>query len=263
MNFLKIALPLALLLAMPLRAESAEGPVDTRFNLRVGGTASTLKDHLDGRTFGMGFEVGYTQPWGRVSAEVGYIYNSGQEYLDNNASLRFAPGATVDNRFSADGRKNQLDGMALRFAYRSLPKEDWGWNAGLMLNFTRFKQEYLATVADGNTPQITSAVKAPMSATYLDTYNGTLSKSAIGFSPFVGITYTIDRNSAIQVNLLLLNYTAANYVHVAGTLPKPAGTEWNDTGLNSVYLGGHIGQDHVDTTTRFVPRFELAYSFCF
>ncbi|WLT30432.1 hypothetical protein [Geothrix sp. PMB-07] len=262
MNPIRLTLPAALALACaaPMFAQGTSQGVldnlDARFKFRVAGQAASLQDKLDGRVFGMGFEVGYTHPLGRFSAELGYMYKSGQEYRDDVTAMATASGKKIDPRYSADARKNSLDGTTLRLGYERDPKAEWTWGAGLQLNFSRFKHQYAGTVSDGyssqNDPIHDSAGNRPadaMSATYMDTYNGTPTKSALGVSPYAGFHYRIDESSGLECNVLLLNYTSTNYVHVAGTVA--------DT------TGGHTDRDSLATKSRFTPHIEFAYVFRF
>ncbi|HJV48691.1 MAG TPA: hypothetical protein VJ549_05400 [Geothrix sp.] len=252
MNPIRLTLSAAFALAsvVPLSAQGVLDNLDTRFKFRVAGQADSLHDHLAGRVFGMGFEVGYSHPLGRFSAELGYLYKPGDEYRYDTWST--AAGKTVDPRYSADARKNSLDGTTLRLGYERDPKAEWTWGAGLQFNFTRFKHQVMGTVSDGYSSQNDPYDPRPagaVAATYLDTYNGTPTKSALGVSPYAGIHYRIDESSGLEANVLLLNYTSANYVHVAGTVA--------DT------TGGHTAADSLDTRSRFVPHIEIAYVFRF
>lgn len=258
MNPIRLTLPAALALAWaaPMFAQGTPQSLldnfDARFKFRVAGQAASLQDKLDGRLFGMGFEVGYTHPLGRFSAELGYMYKPGQEYLDDVASMGKATGKTLDARYSADARKNSLEGTTLRLGYERDPKAEWTWGAGLQLTFTRFRHQYAGTVSDGYSSQNDPYDPRPagaLAATYLDTYNGTPTKSALGLSPYAGFRYRIDESSGLECNVLLLNYTSANYVHVAGTVA--------DT------TGGHTDRDSLDTKSRFTPHIEFAYVFRF
>ncbi len=258
MNPIRLTLPAALALAWaaPMFAQGAPQGVldnlDTRFKFRVAGQAASLQDKLDGRMFGMGFEVGYTHPLGRFSAELGYMYKSGQEYLDNAAVIATVPGKSLDPRYSADARKNSLEGTTLRLGYERDPKAEWTWSAGLQLNVTRFRHQVAGTVSDGYSSQNDPYNPKPagaVAATYLDTYNGTPTKSSLGLSPYAGFHYRIDESSGLEFNVLLLNYTSTNYVHVAGTVA--------DT------TGGHTDRDSLTTKSRFTPHIEFAYVFRF
>lgn len=258
MNPIRLMLPAALALAgaLPMFAQGTPQGVldnlDTRFKFRVAGQAVSLKDNLDGRMFGMGFEVGYTHPLGRFSAELGYLYKPGQEYRSDVTGMATANGKTIDARYSADARKNSLDGTTLRLGYERDPKAEWTWSTGLQFNFTRFKHQVAGTISDGYSSQNDPYDPRPagaVAATYLDTYNGTPTKSALGVSPYAGFHYRIDECSGLEFNVLLLNYTSANYVHVAGTVA--------DT------TGGHTGGDSLDTKSRLIPHVEIAYAFRF
>ncbi len=242
----RLALAGALLAAAASPLASQGSDLDTRFKFRVAGQAAGLQDKLDGRLLGMGFEVGYRNALGRFTAELGYFYKSGQAYRAEVGGMATVPGKTVDPRYSADVRKNGLDGTTLRLGFERNPGEELTYHAGLQLTFNRFRHQYMGTIADGYSDRNDPWNPRPSDAkpgTYLDTYNGVPIKGNLGFSPYAGIDYRLDESSSLEVNLLVLNYKSYDYVHVAGAQST--------------------AQDRLDSRTRFAPHVEFAYVFRF
>jgi len=67
------ALAVVLALAGPL-AGAQESGLDAAFKIRAGMGLASSDDHLQPRTMGLGFELGYAGTWGRFGAEAGYQY---------------------------------------------------------------------------------------------------------------------------------------------------------------------------------------------
>lgn len=203
---------------------------DGGLNLRVGYGLTAADDNLNRRTLGFGFELGYTAPWGRVAGELGFIYKPGFQYLSDVttfpiASSDFGAAVPLD---STDSRKNQVGGITLRLSYEKAFKDSAFFiRAGVQLGSLKYRQEYVGDVTDD--------------ATYEDTYNGTVNKSTLTVSPYIGVGYNLNEYSALSVNLMLLSYKSANYVHVLG-----------DSTM-----------DYVETKSRSIPHIELGYTFRF
>jgi len=206
--------------------------------LRAGYGLTQSSDKLDRRTLGFGFEVNYNHPWGRVGVELGYLYKPGNQYLGDVANYPVAAeSAPLDPANSADSRKNALSGLTLRASYeKALPASDFSLRAGLQLGSLKYRQEYIADVADTN-------------YNYEDTYNGSVNKSKLSVSPFVGLGYTINEASALELNLVLLGYGSANYVHVAGTVQGS--------------YQGNTGSDSIATSSHYMAHLEIGYTFRF
>lgn len=246
MHVTRLALVGALLAIAAAPLASQDSAFDTRFKFRAGGQVAALQDKLDGRLFGMGFEVGYRHPMGRFTAELGYFYKSGQAFRTDVSAMPLAPGKTVDPRYSADVRKNGLDGTTLRLGWEPTPGQVLSWHAGVQLSFSNYRHQYMGTLADGYSDKNNPLNPRPSDAkpgTYLDTYNGVPVKHDLGLSPYAGLDYRLDDSSSLELNLLVLNYKAYDYKHVAGSLST--------------------AQDRLDSRTRFAPHVEFAYVFRF
>lgn len=217
-------------------ALSAEAPgqelgFGAALKMRAGAATSTPKDGLSRKMLGLGFEFTHDWTWGRLGLEVGYQYKPGSQRLSNPAAMPVAPGMTVDPSQSVDSRKGKADGIMGRLSFeRPIVGTDFAWRVGVQFGGPKFRQEYLGDVSGGN---------------YEDTYNGITEKTGKALSPLAGVAYRIDREQALELNVLWLNYTSANYVHVAGT--NPGG------------VGGNTTWDYVETQKQTLPHIELCY----
>jgi hypothetical protein len=219
----------ALAFGLPAKAEEPE--FDVNLKVRGGVQMETLKDHLGVGLLGFGFEFGWNaDAVNRWTAEAGYIYKPGSQYLLDVRTQPVAQGMTVDPASSVDSRKNSVQGITLRLAYERA-FQGWSFKAGLMMSRIQFRQEYIGDVADAD-------------GTYDDTYNGVVENSAFHLSPFAGVRIPTLTGQSLEATVLLMGYTAADYVHVAGA-----------PGVTSL--------DHVTTSKRTIPHLELAYSFQF
>ncbi|HJV21157.1 MAG TPA: hypothetical protein VJ570_00615 [Holophagaceae bacterium] len=223
---------LVICLAAGSPALAQEVGFGSAFKVRAGVGLGTAKDGLNRRTLGLGFEVSYGLPVGRMGLELGYQYKPGTQYLTDLSTMPVAPGMTVDATQSVDSRKNQLDGVMARLGFeRRLGEGPFSLRLGAQVGGTKFRQEYIGDVTNGTT--------------YEDTYNGIVSHNKLAVSPFVGVAYELDKEQTLEVNVVGLNYTAAHYVHVAGTVP----------GGN----GGNTAWDYVRTEKRTQPHIEFCY----
>ena len=213
-------------------ATAQDAGFNAALKLRAGYGLSGQADNLSRNTFGLGFDFGYTTNQGRFGAEICYQYKPGNQYLLDLSTMPKAPGVTMDPAQSVDSRKNQVGGLALRLSFeRPILASAWSWRAGIQVGGSKYRQEYIGDVTNGSS--------------YEDTYNGTLTKTTLPISPFVGIGLAIDPEQALEFNLVSLGYTSVDYVHVAGTVPGS--------------FGGNTAQDTVATHRRSVPQLEFTY----
>lgn len=219
-------------------APAEADPVDVQFKLRTSLGFAKPTDHLTRKTLGCGLELGFNTSVGRFSAELGYQYKPGDQYREDVATFPVAKGANpADPKASVDSRKNQVEGIALRLAYGNALSRFVGWQAGVQVGGSKFRQEYLADLGDANWN------------TWEDTYHGTLTHTTVAVSPYVGLVFKVNEGSSVEINILGLRYTTANYVHVAGTV---AG--WGEN---------HTASDSVALKNRMVPHAEIAYAIRF
>ncbi len=210
-----------------------DSPLRAELKVRTGIAVAAPEDNLSRKTLGFGLNLNFTTKVGVFGAELGYTYKPGDMFLVDLTKAATAPGAPApDPNFSADSRKNNLDGLMLRLSYARAFSEGWSFQAGLQVGNARFRHEYIADIGDTDW------------ATYEDTYNSVVTKSKLSVSPYVGVQMQLGKDSAIEANLVLQRYTSIHYNHVAGTA-KP------------------YAQDRLSETSRSVPHVEFGYAFRF
>jgi len=239
----------------PLGAQDASTGFSKELKVRMGYGLQT-KDQLRASSMGLGFNVAYGSPNGKFGVELGYYYKTGDQYIEPILGNAPAPLSPVDPAKSGDSRRNQLDGFAVRLFFQRVLDEDWDWHAGLMLGGTRFRHEYVGDIQgqDWNGSNVHS---------WRDTYSGTPDQGGMKVSPYAGLSVKAGPFSSLEMNLMLLSYTSANYVHHPGTAvgngnpyPFPADMSTNPGGL-----GAHnaFPGDSLEKKNRLVPHLELAY----
>ena len=206
------------------------------------------QDNLQSSAFGFGLNLHYKADWGTLNGELGYYYKPGRQFraaLDatDPSRLSTTPPRPVDPTSSVDSRKNSLDQMNARFSYEQPITNTWSWQIGAQVGQSKFRHEYIGDVADAT-------------FFYEDTYNGTPTKSVFTVSPFVGVAYQINQDSAFELNLISLAYTSINFRHtpgaaiVSGSLATP--------GSHVVYAG-----DRLEEQKRNAFHLEIGYTFRF
>lgn len=222
------------LLGAVAQAEDQNG-IFAGFKFRGGYQVTKMEDHLGPSYMGVGLECGYGFDWGRLTAEVGFIYKAGQQYKDDLTKMQnLIPGDPIDLEYSVDSRKNELDGITLRLAYAK-SFGDFSLMGGLQIGQLKFYQEHVADISSGS---------------FRETYNGVIDKGNMSISPFVGIHYPFANNYFAEFNVVGLNYKAIDYIHVAGTVPGGSGAN-----LTS--------RDFIKESSSMLPHLELALGFRF
>lgn len=203
-----LALPMALLGMGAGVAQAQEGGLFSEFKLRTGialtksvsSEANSGNDHLTSRMLGGGLTLGYQFGKHSVSAELGYQYKPGDQYLvDVTGSPRTLGLNAPDPAYSVDSRRNSLSGVTLRLSYEQSLDAEWSLRGGLQLGGGRYRHEYIGDVSDGST--------------YENTYNGTPTKSSMPLSPFLGFGYRFNPGSSLELNLVSLAYKSITNVH--------------------------------------------------
>lgn len=205
------------------------------------------EDNLQSSAFGLGLNLHYRADWGTLNGELGYYYKPGRQFLaplDPTATGRPA----VDPASSVDSRKNSLNQVNARFSYERAISNTWSWQAGVQVGNSKFRHEYIGDV--GNFDAATTPPN------YEDTYNGTPTKSVFTVSPFVGVTYQINPDSAFELNLISLAYTSINFRHTPGAAIVSGNP--NVAGSHLVYAG-----DRLDEQKRNSFHLEIGYTFRF
>jgi hypothetical protein len=238
---------------MAVTGAESEGPWDAQFKIRTGLQVANPSDALGNYLLGGGIDVGYTTPAGRFSAEVGYLYKPGRQYLYNLNSLPNPNNLPINtneggNSPSTDLRRNQLSAITLRLQYQTWFEEsDWGAQAGVELGKMRYRQEYYGHVTDGD-PLGNGSGNSP---TYEDVYFGTLNESSLKFNVFAGLAYRLSENSHLEFNLRTVTYSNVDYIHVLGTTKQDS-------------LGNVSNpSDYLASATRIIPHLEVSYAIRF
>lgn len=250
------ALPAAALAACTLFAQDSGFYKDVKIRLGYG---LQSKDNLQDSTLGFGLDLGWATPGGRWGLELGYFSKAGDSYLAGPHGTLPADLTAMDTARFGDSRRNSLDGFSARFSFQKAIDETWSWQAGLMVGGTRFKHEYV-----GQAQSQGWAAGSADPGSWLDTWNGTPTKGGFKVSPFAGITWNLGAVSSLEFNVLLLDYTALEYVHEAGSgtyaLSTVPGTDPNAGRIspNNAFPG-----DTLVTHNRLVPHLEVGYVFHF
>ncbi len=247
-----------LALALAATALRAEEPAVTRdFKLRTGYGLVT-KDKLRPSSLSLGFNFAYRIPAGKVGLEVGYFYKAGDQYIEPVHGLAPAPLSPVNLDRSGDSRRNTIEGLALRLSFERKFDEDWSWQAGLMVGGTQFKHEY---VGDMQGQDWTAA--NPDS--WRDTYSGTPVSGGVKVSPYAGVIYRVGDHSSIELNILLLNYSALDYLHRPGTATSYAldTDPYSDPTVGRISPHNAFPGDTLTKSNRVIPHVEFGYTFHF
>lgn len=227
--------------ALGTSALRAEDPaVEFAFKLRAQISHPSKDDGMTNGIFGHSLELGpafglaasYPLGPGRISAELGYAVQTGDEYLADLSGMQRLQGTTIDPATSLESRKNKLDGMTLRIGYEAPWTGAWSWRAGLQFGGNKFTHQVIGNINGTNGD-----------GAYADSYYFTGTKSSMTPSPYGGVTLNINDSSALELGVLLLSYKALDYQHVAGTAPLELYT--------------------LDSKSRLIPNLEVAYSFRF
>jgi hypothetical protein len=230
---------LAILAAGALSAaDSGALPYGVECKLRYG-YGLTDPDRLSGGL--MGFSAGgfLAAGAGRITAELGYQWKSGSQFLEPAGP---AQTGKLAPDYGADSRRNSLSGITLRLGYAHPVLEDLYVQGGIQAGGARFKHEYV-----GEWQATTGG--------YDDTFNGTPTKASSPISPFLGVRYDVSRDMGLELNLVAQGYTAIAFHHTPGA-PIASGTV--DSPSHVVYQG-----DGLTEAKRTVMHVEIAYVFRF
>lgn len=234
----------------PLRSEDTG--FSKEFKFRLGYTPSP-KDHLRGPYTGFGLNLGYGTGIGRLGLELGYIYKTGDNYITTpDASALTAAQLPMSAAKSVEDKRNQLDGFTVRTSLSRDLAENWRWQAGLQFG-GKYKHQYVGDTQSSPWDAGTGT------AGWRDFYLGTPTKGGLNPTPFAGVIWKADKDSSLELNLVLLGYQSLEYHHYAGT--------------GSAYANGASGpystpatsfpKDTLAKKTSSVPHLEIAYVFHF
>ena len=179
---------------------------------------------------GFGVELGYRAGRTRYSAELGYAFQTGNEVLADTSGMPVQGGQVINQATSMESRKNKVEGMMLRLGVEQPWNQTWSWRAGLQFGGNTF------------THQVIGNINGVGKTGFADSYFYVGSKSSLTPSPFAGVTLAINEDSALEMGVLLQQYTSLNYQHVANTSNQ---------------------FDTVAQNKRVVPTLEITYAFRF
>lgn len=257
---------LAALLAssMGLRAQEATSPFSLDWKMRLG-YAPSAKDNLRQSALGFGFNVGYQLGQGKLGVELGYTYKTGDNYFttaDTSKNTREA----MDPTKSVEDRRNEFDGVALRVSYQQDLSSTWAWQAGLQLG-GRFHHQY---IGDTQSVKWSDASQSNVSAnSWRELYNGTPTKYDLNPSPYAGVIWKVDKDSSLEFNLLLLNYTALEYKHYVGAANTAYYGGVHQEPGSSLWVGPiatdsqSFPADSLDKKSSVTPHLEITYALHF
>ena len=252
------SLTLAALVLAGAALQAQEPGVFTKdFKLRTGYGLAT-KDNLHASSLGLGFNVAYGLTAGKIGLELGWFYKSGDQFIQ--APLGGVPEnlTPINLDKSGDSRRNTLEGLSARLSFQRNFDEEWSWQAGLMLGGTKFKHEY---VGDMQSQDWTSG----NGTSWRDFYYGTPASGGIKVSPYAGLAWKVGGHTSLEFNVLLVNYTALNYVHHPGTASSYAldTNPYSDSSVGRLSPDNAFPLDTLEKTNRLIPHLELAYVFHF
>jgi len=259
-----IVMALAASLGGPLAAQGVTAPA-----AEESGFSADLKlhyaytpqnrDHLHYDYQIIGVDFGLQTGLGRVGAEVGWLYKTGDGFVAPLPANPTNGKAPISRGFSGDARRNDLNGLLLRLSLSRPFLGGWTWQAGLQIGGTQWNQQYFGDTT-GN-----YVASNPARWDWRDLYNGNLKGSYKGLSPYAGVKTEIGHNGALEFNLVVLNYQTKNYVHYAGTAGGGYKTFKNSSNVNvyNVSEQNDFPLDTFVTRKRYVPHFEIAYVYHF
>ena len=234
----------------PLQSQDTGFSKEIKFRL---GYTPSPKDHLRGPYTGFGLNLGYGIGVGRVALELGYFYKTGDNYIAQPDAARLPVGQLPMNTAkSVEDKRNELSGFAARVSFSRALMADWRWQAGLQMG-TKFKHQYVGDA------QSTPWDAAAGTAAWRDFYLGVPEQGGLNPSLYGGVIWKVDKDSSLELNVVLLNYKAIEYHHYVGT-----GTVYDtgDPGRRSS-ASTSFPLDSLEKHSRIVPHAEIAYVFHF
>lgn len=262
-----LALAASALLSQAMAAESRSQGLAVDVKLRTGMDLSpnASPDSLARNFLGFGGGLSYPLGPGRVSAEVGYFYKAGTHFrqpFETPAAgknpvvidyVRNASGGMVGMPISADVRQNRMKGLTLRLGYEQQLTDKIGFQGGLQVGGTAFRHNYMGVAASQFLTSLGSlSNKGP--ADYRDVYWGTETSKGTDLSPYAGASWKFNRESSLEVNVLLLRYESIHFRHTPGAAVLSGSLDV--AGSQVSYVG-----DEVLRTRRNRPQVELTYRF--
>ncbi len=240
---------------LPLQAEEPFFTKDLKVRM---GYAPSTQDQLNNATQGFGLNLGFGTTLGRLGVEFGYSNKSGDQF--QKPVFTTVPGGlspVADAAKIGDSRRNSVEGFSVRVSLQREINAAWRWQAGLMLGGTRFKHEYVGDVSsvDWNGANEHS---------WRDFYHGTPVESGLSVSPYAGVSVKLSSRSSFEINALLFNYKALDYIHKPGTGTYAFHDEHPDEHTTGrLGLVNRFPMDTLEKKSRIQPHIEFAYVFHF
>lgn len=235
---------------------AASGPTFTKSLKLRWAYAPSGQDHLRSTAHGFGLDLGWATDLGRVGVELGYAYRTGDTY--HLAAQGEAPAGkqAVDPTKSGDSRRNRLDGFAVRLSLQRPCSGALRYQVGLQLGGNRFKHEYRGDLRSVEWNDWTEN-------SWRDSYSGAPVEGGLKVSPYAGFAWPVSDRSSLECNLMLVQYTALDYLHRpgSGTYTIPDGSQSWAIGPIAPHNG--FTADRLEKRRRVAPQVELAYVFHF
>lgn len=250
-----------------LTAQTADHGLAVDIKLRTGMDLSpnANPDNLARNFLGFGAGLSYPVGPGRVNAELGYFYKAGSQYRQAfeapapgmNAVVSgyvYSPqGAMLGMPISSDVRQNKLSGLTARVAYELPLMDHLALQTGLQVGGTAYRHTYVGTATSQYiTPY--GSLSPKTSKDYRDHYWGTETSSGTDISPFLGVTWQVNRESSLELNVVALRYRSLTFRHTPGSAVVSGSIDI--AGSQVRYEG-----DEVLKTSRTRPQLELTYRF--
>lgn len=216
------------------------------------------EDMLRAGTLSVGLNLLWDLPKGRLGLELGNHYKTGDRFLGpvGEAASSLQP---VDRRNSAIQMYNELKGFYGRVSYEAQAVTELNLvpRAGVMIGGAQFRHEYFGDVRSLNWDSTTPNA-------WRDTFTGTPTKGGLPLSPFAGVGIPVGENSLLEVQVLLLRYTALELRHVSGGGSRYV-VETDIIGMPTGPLAPHnaFPQDRLEERSRMVPHLECGWTFRF
>jgi len=255
--------------SLGLQAQEATSNLSLDWKMRLG-YAPSSKDNLRQSALGFGFNVGYKVGQGKIGAELGYTYKTGDNYYTTPDTSRIGSREAIDLTKTVQDKRNEFEGLTLRLSYQQDFNTTWAWQAGLQLG-GKFHHQ---VIGDTRSVNYSGATAASVSAnSWRDLYNDTPTQSGLNPSPFAGVIWHLDKDSSLEFNVLLLNYSSVDYRHYAGA-GNYAGTYSGHAGVHqetgsSTWVGPIVtdvegfSQDQKVKSTSITPHLEITYTLHF
>lgn len=194
-------------------APSFGGGIKARFGVDSG---NVQKDTNANKMLGVGMSFTYSLAKGStIIGELTYTQFSSVTFP--NPVL-----APANPALSGDMRRNKLSGFSARFGYRkAIGETEWSWQAGLLMDRLKSRQEVSGQLAVGAT--IGTAV--------IESLVATPESTKLRPGAFAGVYTNISPDISLEFNILTVGYSQVNWVPQTYSGQTAAAVSTNRTGL--------------------------------